>query len=60
MSKAELLLAQILLNSHEKIYTYHLFTLFDSYFIKKILLISFWNRDTDIIKLEKRFEDILI
>lgn len=60
MSKAGLVPAQILLNHQQRIYAYCLLTLFNNYFIKKILPISFRDRDANTIGAEKQPKDSLI
>ena len=60
MSKAGLVLAQILLNHREKIHAYWLLILPNNHFAKKILPISFQIGDPDSIREEKQPKVLLV
>ena len=52
ISKAGLVLAQILLDHRQRIYTYRLFTFPNNHLAKTILLFSFRNGDANSIQAE--------
>lgn len=60
MSKTGLIPAQILLNHRQKIYAYYLLIFPNDHLIKKILPISFWNKNANFSREKKQPEDLLI